>query len=173
MYMSKMSLVIDLHTLFAQSLYCQGNFDRCIEVLDDLLAQSVTIEEKLPAYFIKLTILFVTNRHGECMPLTKEVFKELGFSGFPKKTNIVHVIKDLIKTKMLVSKHKDRITELPLCTDTSRKIAMGLLDILVRELLTIIIAFRRRQTGLNTLSDSTAHSPLPVLFSTFVFRIHT
>ena len=128
-----MSLVIDLHTFLAQSLYSQGNFDRCVKVLDDLLAQSVTIEEKLPAYFIKLTILFVTNRHEEGMPLTQKVFKELGFSGFPKKTNMGHVVKDLIKTKMLVKKHKDRITELPLCTDQSRKIAMGLLDLMVRE----------------------------------------
>lgn len=124
MYMNKMGLVIDISTLFAQSLYCQGKFDRCMEVLDDLLEQSVTIEEKLPAYFIKLTILFVSNRHAEGMPLTQQVFKELGFSGFPKKTNMGHVIADLIKTKMLVKKHKDRITELPLCTDQSRKIAM-------------------------------------------------
>jgi len=131
MYMLNMPLVIDLHTLFAQSLYCQGNFDRCMEVLEDLLAQSVTVEEKLPAYFIKLTILFVTNRHAEGMPLTQQVFKELGFSLFPKKTNMAHVIKDLIKTKAIVKKHKGSIINLPLCTDQSRKIAMGLLDIMV------------------------------------------
>jgi len=123
-FVNHRQLYIDLYSLAAQAHYCRGDTDRMNECLDKMLCQSqslsLTIEESFPLQMIRCKSLYVRHEYDEAWALAQRMLKDIGYKPFPSKVSMPYVVKELLKTKRMVKKYKEKIIDLPRMDDENR-----------------------------------------------------
>lgn len=101
------------------------------EIVDEVIRNSQSKEEKLHAYCCKVKIAGVLGRSREAIDVAISVLRENG-QRFPKKPSAWHVVLELLRTKRWVRRMKDdEFMSLPLQNDATRKYEMNLMSCIV------------------------------------------
>eukprot|EP00566_Odontella_aurita_P003396 CAMPEP_0113595088 /NCGR_PEP_ID=MMETSP0015_2-20120614/39452_1 /TAXON_ID=2838 /ORGANISM="Odontella" /LENGTH=1563 /DNA_ID=CAMNT_0000502185 /DNA_START=77 /DNA_END=4769 /DNA_ORIENTATION=+ /assembly_acc=CAM_ASM_000160 len=119
-------LCFDLHNSCAETEYILGDFEGMNGHLEEVLRRSITLEEKLKAYFILVSSSGSQGRTGDAINTTITVLAHLG-EPFPSDVNGLAVKQEIMKTQKLLLARKWELDQMELMVDPVKLEAMKFL----------------------------------------------
>lgn len=124
---SQYELCRNLHTEATEAAYLNGDFATMDKYYPIVLKNTRNLLEKVKPYEIRILAYKAENKLLDAIKTGLELLKQLG-EDFPSKPTMVHVMADLIKTKIKLSrKNNDKLKDLPAMTDETKMAAMRIL----------------------------------------------
>jgi predicted ATPase len=120
-----------------------GNFEESARMVEIVLTHASTLEDKLPAYKIKLQLLSAQSRLREAIEVGFNVLRQLG-ERIPLKARKVHIILEITRTKIMLTRKSDY--DLVSIPQTTNKDCVNVLDFLA----TMAICTYMKSTAQNT-----------------------
>jgi predicted ATPase len=123
------SLTTKLILVMAEMAMCCGQMKDCMSATQEIISKSRTLEEKVPAYYLRIKNLGQVGKFYDAVHEGLEVLKLLG-ERFPKESNLALVALNLARTKSEgFGKTKYDFCELGLMQDEKAKMIMKVLYI--------------------------------------------
>lgn len=120
-------LSYNLYTEAAEAAYLSNKFEKAYGYVDILLEKSDDLLERVKPYVVRIQSLKAENKLPEALSTGLKLLDELG-EKFPKKTTMLHVMPDLIKTLLLLrGKPDEAFVQLPVVTDPIKEAALFIL----------------------------------------------
>jgi histidine kinase len=120
-------LTRELFTDAADSAYLSGEFARMDERFRVLLEKVDDILGKVRPYETRILAYKAENRFDEAIDTGLEVLAQLG-EEFPKRPNMLHVLADLTRTKLVLSRYSSSdLMNLPIMTEPGKMAAMRII----------------------------------------------
>ncbi len=117
----------DLYTEATEAAYLSGDFAIMDKHYQIVLGNVKNLLEKVKPYEVRILAYKAENKLLDAINTGLELLKELG-EDFPRKPTMVHVMMDLVKTKMkLAGKDNDKLSALPTMTDENKIAAMRIM----------------------------------------------
>ena len=117
----------NLHTEATEAAYLNGDFATMDKYYPIVLKNTRNLLEKVKPYEIRILAYKAENKLLDAIKTGLELLKQLG-EDFPSKPTMVHVMADLIKTKIKLSgKNNDKLKDLPAMTDETKMAAMRIM----------------------------------------------
>lgn len=117
----------DLYTEATEAAYLSGDFVAMDKHYQLVLSNARNLLEKVKPYEIRILAYKAENKLLDAIKTGLELLKQLG-EDFPSKPTMVHVMADLIKTKIkLAGKDNDKLSAMPTMTDEIKMAAMRIM----------------------------------------------
>ncbi|HQW01058.1 MAG TPA: serine/threonine-protein kinase PknK, partial [Saprospiraceae bacterium] len=117
----------NLHTEATEAAYLNGDFATMDKYYPIVLKNTRNLLEKVKPYEIRILAYKAENKLLDAIKTGLELLKQLG-EDFPSNPTMVHVMVDLIKTKVKLSgKNNDKLKDLPAMTDETKMAAMRIM----------------------------------------------
>ena len=117
----------NLHTEATEAAYLNGDFATMDKYYPIVLKNTRNLLEKVKPYEIRILAYKAENKLLDAIKTGLELLKQLG-EDFPSKPTMVHVMADLVKTKIKLSgKNNDKLKDLPHMTDEHKIAAMRIM----------------------------------------------
>jgi histidine kinase len=114
----------------AEVEYVIGNFDKANEAARVIIENARSFEDSLRAFAVKVYVSGALNNASEAISIGFDVLQRLG-EAFPQKPRVFHILKDLIRTKLLLRRFDiDSICNLSIMTNPFNLASMRMLAIL-------------------------------------------
>ncbi|HEY9669072.1 MAG TPA: serine/threonine-protein kinase PknK, partial [Coleofasciculaceae cyanobacterium] len=127
-WQSQYDLTLALYVEAAEAASLSGSFDEMDRFASVVLQQGKTLLDKVKVYEIKIQGYTAHNKPLEAVKTALSVLTILGIR-FPKKPNKLHIIFDLMRTKIgLAGKRIEDLIDLPEMTDPYKLAAMRILS---------------------------------------------
>ncbi len=127
-WQSQYDLTLALYVEAAEAAILSGSFEEMERLVSVVLQQGKTLLDKVKVYEIKIQSCTAYNKPLEGIETALSVLKMLGIH-FPKKPNKLHIISELIRTKIrLAGKRIEDLIDLPEMTDPYKLAAMRILS---------------------------------------------
>ena len=121
-------LTLALYTEAAEAAYLIGEFEQMEQLIEIVLQHARTLLDKVKIYTIKIDALKSQNKPVESLRIGFSVLELLGVT-FPKRPNKVHILWDLLKTKLaLFGKSIEALANLPEMVDPYALAAMRIME---------------------------------------------
>lgn len=118
---------LNLHALAGETAYLNGDFKEMDIKINQVFEHAKEFLHKVKSYEIRILAFKAENKLIDAINTGLEFLEQVG-EKFPKKPIMPHVMRDLIKTKILLrGKNNDIIKELPVMTDESKIAAMRII----------------------------------------------
>lgn len=120
-------LTRNLYTEATEAAYLNGDFATMDKYYPIVLKNTKDLLEKVKPYEIRILAYKAENKLLDAIKTGLELLKQLG-EDFPSKPTMVHVMLDLVKTKIKLSgKTNDKLKDLPAMTDEHKIAAMRIM----------------------------------------------
>ena len=120
-------LTRNLYTEATEAAYLNGDFTTMDKYYPIVLKNTRDLLEKVKPYEIRILAYKAENKLLDAIRTGLELLKQLG-EDFPSKPTMVHVMADLVKTKIKLSgKNNDTLSNLPPMTDDTKIAAMRIM----------------------------------------------
>jgi len=117
----------NLYTEATEAAYLNGDFATMDKYYPIVLKNTRDLLEKVKPYEIRILAYKAENKLLDAIKTGLELLKQLG-EDFPSKPTMVHVMLDLVKTKIKLSgKTNDKLKDLPAMTDEHKIAAMRIM----------------------------------------------
>jgi predicted ATPase len=127
-WFAQYELALELANFGAEMEYCSANFVKCQELIDEVLAFSVSPQDRFRAYYVEIDSLRAQDRLLDALDLGFKVLAQFKIS-FPKKPSMIDIAVSLGVTSSKVPKFVDDILRLPLLTDKDKLACMKIMGI--------------------------------------------
>jgi histidine kinase len=145
-------LSLDLYNATAEVEYCNANFDRIDELIDEVLNNARCADDKTRALTTSIYSLGSRNELQKALDLGFKVLSDLG-EPFPAKGRTLTIIFEFIRTKRMLRKlSDDDILNLPKMCDVKKIAAMRIMNLMFaytlngRPMFAPLVAMRLVQT---------------------------
>lgn len=105
LWQSEYSLCLELFTLSAETEYAASNFIACDQRVNQILLHGQCLEDKLPAYLVKVQSLGVRGNILKALDESVAVLRMLG-ERISRRPNLLTMLLELDKTRRLLRKRK-------------------------------------------------------------------
>lgn len=124
------NLTLQLFSSSAEMEYVNGDVDHANALIEEVLANAVSLSDKLPVYVTRIYLLSSLSEFKECLEVAFDTLRQLG-QHFPQKVSFFHIAVESVKTRRMLSQvHMDDIVELPLVQDRECLAAMTILNMI-------------------------------------------
>jgi predicted ATPase len=121
-------VTLDLCSTIAEVEYSQGNYDKCHQVIDEVLAHSVSLGDTFRVTFVNIDSLGSQNKFADAMNIAMSALSDLGVR-FPCRFRKLRIAKELKLTKKKLEALTDEdILGLDHTTNANDKAAMRMLS---------------------------------------------
>ena len=124
-------LSLDLYNTAAEVQYCNGNFERVDELLNEIFANARCLDDELWAHGTRIYSLGARNETDQAIDVGVGILRKLGVRLPPRHPGFVHIVWEYIKTeRMLRGRLDDDVMGIPILTDKHKLAALQIMNLI-------------------------------------------